>query len=326
MRSEMGPWNLAKRCFQAAGIAVVLIDDGLTCPPGRVPVNLEDFPKRLSVPVAKRVLRVETEAETLLQHLVSENRQNLWKRPRASPGKRPRTTLRAEMFRREMIGRLKPLPKDVVSFKSIAAYRSGLGISLHWTDDDLEEALEISAQDARLTNRVIVDCTVRIALDVAREMQVPIQFHCGFGDADLDLNKANPVLLRQVFLRYPDVDLVLLHGAWPYTRQAAYLSSVYPRVHLDIGLAIPLLSASGMFNLVSEALEVAPVTKLLYSSDAHSAPDVFYLAAKWGRRVVAAVFAQSVANGDLTLHEAKAAIRKILAENAIKLYRLPVLS
>ena len=320
-RAEMGVWNLARRCFGAAGIAAVLIDDGLGFPHGFVPASLEDFSEKCNVPVAKRILRLETEGEKVLESMLV-NQKRAREGMRSSPEKRPRRTFKAELFQREMIARLKPLPADVVSFKSIAAYRSGLEVNLDWTEEDLEEALETSLGEPRITNKVIVDYTVRIGLEVAREMKIPIQFHCGYGDIDMDIDKGNPVLLRQVFQRYPDVDVVLLHGAWPYTRLAAYLASVYPHVHLDFGLAIPLLSVSGMFNVVSEALEVAPITKLLFSSDASSAPDVFYLAARWGRRVVAAVIARSVASGDLTLQEGKAAVRKLLAENAVQLYRL----
>ena len=335
VRAQMGPWNLAKRCFGAAGIAAVLIDDGISCPVGGLPVDLTDFPTRLNVQVAKRVLRLETEAEIVLSHIVARNDSHMWRRKRTSPDKRPRTTLRAQMFRAELLRRLDPLPNNVVAFKSVAAYRSGLGINLDWTDDDLEDALSAMSFPApvrgrayriRLENCVIIDCVVRAGLEVAQQHNIPIQFHCGFGDTDLDLLKANPVLLRPVFERYPGVSVVLLHAAWPYTRSAAYLTSVYSKVYLDLGLSIPLLSVRGMFRAVDEALEIAPVTKLLYSSDAHSVPDAFYLAARWGRRVLAAVIAAAVASGDLGQAEAKAAIRKILAENAIKLYKLRVLS
>lgn len=332
-RAHMGPWNLAKRCFAAAGIAAVLIDDGIECPEGARPVQLREFPQRLNVPVAKRVLRLESEAEHTLRILVSQNENGLWRhgRKRAeSPDKRPRTTLRAQRFRREFRKRIDPLPLDVVSFKSIAAYRSGLKVNLDWTDEDLEDALAklsfSGGGNVRLEDRVIVDCVVRTGLDVAREHAIPIQFHCGFGDNDLDLMQANPLLLRPLFQRYPDVRIVLLHAAWPFTRDAAYLTSVYPGVFLDLGLAIPLLSVRGMFRAVDQALELAPITKLLYSSDAHSVPDAFYLAARWGRRVVASVIASAVISGDLGQTEAKAAIKKILAENAIKLYRLPIYS
>ena len=51
-------------------------------------------------------------------------------------------------------------------------------------------------------------------------------------------------------------------------REAGYLASVYPRVYLDFGLAVPFLSSSGMWNTLRQLLELAPTSKLMYSSDA----------------------------------------------------------
>lgn len=341
VRAQMGPWDLAKRCFAAAGIAAVLIDDGLPNPIDTVPVQLNDFPTKLNVQVAKRVLRLETEAEDTIVDLIINNENNLWNRfsknhSLEGPDKRPKTIIRAQQFKAAFRKRLYPLPENVVSFKSISAYRSGLDINLNWTDEDLETALatmsfptwnRIRGHDrpiVRITDTILVDCIVKAGLEAARVHNIPVQFHCGFGDNDLDLTTANPLLLRPVFTAYPDVKIVLLHAAWPYTRDAAYLTSVYTGVYLDLGLAIPLLSARGMFRAVDEALEIAPITKLLYSSDAHSVPDAFYLAARCGRRVISSVIAASVVSGDLGPDEAKEAIRKILAENAIRLYRLQI--
>ncbi|CDF34131.1 unnamed protein product [Chondrus crispus] len=328
-RARIGVWPLAERCFSAAGIAAVLLDDGLHVPRGVRAVSLEEVTTRLNIPVAKRVLRIEKEAELALADVIRENEYQAWSRaPREPPShtgteKRPRNAMRARQFRAALTARLCPLPEGVVALKSIAAYRGGLDLDLEGGDEELEEALA-GVRGERIEDRVIVACVVRMGLEVARQYKVPLQIHCGFGDTDLDLGRANPVLLKSVVERYPDVDIVLLHAAWPYTREAAHMAAVHPGVYLDLGLAIPLLSVRGMFRAVDAALEIAPVAKLLYSSDAHSAPDVFYLAARWGRRVIAAAVAAAVTSGDLDLSEAKSAIRMILAENAVRLYRLPV--
>ena len=39
--------------------------------------------------------------------------------------------------------------------------------------------------------------------------------------------------------RFASVPFVLLHGAYPYVRELSYLASLYPNVHVDLGLAIP---------------------------------------------------------------------------------------
>jgi predicted TIM-barrel fold metal-dependent hydrolase len=66
-------------------------------------------------------------------------------------------------------------------------------------------------------------------------------------------------------------------------------------------------------------LELAPVSKLLYASDAARTPELFYLAAKWWREALAEVLAEGPAPDD-----AERDARMILRENALALYRLDV--
>jgi predicted TIM-barrel fold metal-dependent hydrolase len=69
----------------------------------------------------------------------------------------------------------------------------------------------------------------------------------------------------------------LLH-TYPYHREAGYLASVYPNVYFDVSLALPL-AASGGVRIMQEALELAPVSRFLFASDAHSRPESYFLAA-----------------------------------------------
>lgn len=65
---------------------------------------------------------------------------------------------------------------------------------------------------------------------------------------------------------------MLLHAGYPFVREAAYLASVYSQVYVDIGLAVPFLSVAGMRGVLQQLLELSPVSKLMYSSDAHMIP------------------------------------------------------
>jgi uncharacterized protein len=68
---------------------------------------------------------------------------------------------------------------------------------------------------------------------------------------------------------------------------------------------------------VREALELAPVSKLLYASDAARTPELYFLAAKWWRETLAAVLPELLDEDD-----AHDAARRILHANARELYRL----
>jgi predicted TIM-barrel fold metal-dependent hydrolase len=67
---------------------------------------------------------------------------------------------------------------------------------------------------------------------------------------------------------------------------------------------------------------VAPISKLLYSSDGIGVPELHWMSAIDGRRVLGQALGELVAYGELSLSEAKAAGEDVLRGNAIRLYRL----
>lgn len=327
MRTALGVQRLAEICFKAANISAVLIDDGLPSPVDKIPIPVTGFENKLNVPVARRVLRLESEAEICLAKLVSNNQ--------LSGNECPETMVEnATVFRKQFRQHVEKQLHNVIAFKSIAAYRSSLKIDVDVSDHQLGQTLsnflkcvQISSEESqpiRLSHSVLIEATVAEGFRLARKHHIPVQFHCGFGDPDVDLPNANPVLLRALIHKYPDVPIIILHGAWPYVREAAFLSNIYPNVYVDIGLAIPLLSVRGMSEMVASLFEFAPLNRIMYSSDAHSTPDMFYLAAYWGRKVIAAVATESIFSGELSEEQAREAIVGILANNAIDVYKLPL--
>ena len=196
--------------------------------------------------------------------------------------------------------------------KSIVAYRTGLEVD---PLADGETAYEAWVGE-RLALKPLNDHLVRLALERGKV----VQFHTGFGDPDLDLRTANPLCLRPLIEAHPRARFHLLHAGWPYCREAGYLASVYANVHVDFGLAVPFLSVAGMRRAVSELLELAPLSKLTWSSDASKIPDLYFLGALWGKRILGQVLDACVHDGDLTAREAEEAAGWILAENAQRLY------
>lgn len=81
------------------------------------------------------------------------------------------------------------------------------------------------------------------------------------------------------------VPFVLLHSAYPYTREAGYLATVYKHVYLDVGEVFPMVSRDGQKTILRQALELTPGSKLLYSTDGHWFPETFWLANKQFRDV-----------------------------------------
>jgi len=69
-------------------------------------------------------------------------------------------------------------------------------------------------------------------------------------------------------------------------------------------------------------MELAPWTKLLYSSDAFGLPEFVYLGAMLFRRAMDRILGAWVANGDCTEAIAQRIRTDVYADNARRVYRL----
>ena len=217
--------------------------------------------------------------------------------------------------------------RGYVGLKTIAAYRSGLAIGA--ADPDAAAAaldggatrLESKASAAalgggatRLESKALLDLLLADALEANAADPLPVQVHCGFGDADLFLPAADPSLLGPLVERFAATPFVLLH-CYPFVRRAGWLAHVYANVFLDVSLTIPHVWRAA--EMIRQALELAPVSKLLYASDAARTPELYYLAATWSRAALAEVLGEALPAG-----EAEAAGRQVLRETALALYGL----
>jgi predicted TIM-barrel fold metal-dependent hydrolase len=198
-----------------------------------------------------------------------------------------------------------------VGLKTIAAYRSGLAIGAADAD---AAAAALRGGATRLESKALLDLLLADALEANAADPLPVQVHCGFGDADLFLPAADPSLLGPLVERFATTPFVLLH-CYPFVRQASWLAHVYANVFLDVSLTIPHVWRAA--EMVHEALELAPVSKLLYASDAARTPELYYLAATWSRAALAEVLDEALAPD-----EAEAAARLVLRENALALFGL----
>lgn len=219
--------------------------------------------------------------------------------------------------------------RGVVSLKSIAAYRSGLEIRPVSREEAraafarVREGME-PGRRLRLVDKALIDYLVWRGMTQAAIEELPIQFHTGYGDPDTDLRLGNPLHLRRLFEEpaFEPVPIVMLHESYPYTREAAYLASVYPNAYLDISYSVPYLAYHELLACTHQALGVAPWSKILYSSDGHSIPEHGWLGAIHGRRVLGRALGELVDAGVLDHDEAHAAAAAILHGNSRRLYRL----
>ena len=302
-RADVSADALARRLLGEANIAMLLIDHGYrtdeTVPPSELATRLpcRVFP----------ILRLETLAQELIvRHDTFDAMLDAYS---------------------AIVERARP--DGFVGLKSIIAYRTGLAVQAP-SRGDAAAAFGPLKERARREGRVrlavkpLNDYLLRRALEIAERQAMPVQIHTGFGDADLDLREANPLHLRPLLESggYANVPFVLLHASYPYVRELGYLAAMYPNVWADIGLAIPHLAAE-IPTVLRQLFGLTPTSKMVYSSDASQIPELFWLAARWGRLGLGTVLDELVALGALDASEALAVGRRVLGENAAAIYGVP---
>lgn len=272
--------GLIKRSLE--GTHALLLDDLLSDDD----VESYDWHDSFAVSATKRIVRIEAVAASLLVELMSTERQEgqtVW-----------------GLFRQQFLEKLEHAMDDpaVVGFKSVVCYRTGLDVDPHTPDEDLLTAslhrtLDLGTRKSgyRIEEKPLNDWLVQQTLKLITWRKragivKPLQFHTGLGDNDISLLRANPAYLQPLIVQYPDADIVLLHSAYPYTREAGYLASVYPNVYLDLGEVFPMVSRQAQEKILQESLEITPTNRLLWSTDGHFHPETFWLANKQFRQAL----------------------------------------
>jgi len=217
--------------------------------------------------------------------------------------------------------------RGIVGLKSVIAYRSGLGLEV--VDRETAAAAFADVHERakrqgrlRIESKPLLDHLIVIAVEEAARQGVPIQFHTGLGDPDLDLAKVDPSALRLIFSdRFRAAPIVLLHTGYPYVRSSAYHAAMYPNVYADMGEAI-LFAAGEATELTRELLGLAPASKILFSTDASLVPELYWIGARLGRRALGRVLDEHIADGAIDERTALDWAERILWRNSERVYGL----
>lgn len=251
-RAELGAAEVNARFLRATGTAEFLLDGGF------LPDTLTTTAQfaALSGAHARDIVRLEQVAETVI------------------------VSTTASGFGAAFTEELAKRATTAVGFKSIAAYRVGLDLAGERpTDTEVAEAagrwlagIE-AGQPVRLADEVLHRFLIWTGIDLA----LPIQFHVGFGDSDVDLHRCDPLLLTGLLraTRSRGVPIMLLHN-YPFHRNAAYLAQVFEHVFIDVGLATHNAGHRAP-AIIAETMEIAPFGKLLFSTDAFGLAELYHL-------------------------------------------------
>ncbi|KXS21424.1 hypothetical protein M427DRAFT_130898 [Gonapodya prolifera JEL478] len=324
-RAKQDEQAFARDMIKASGVSQLLFDEGLYG--DFYPSSWHDF---LAKP-HKRILRLERVAEDCLRVLALKD-------VTATTGNLVST------FEQAFMAALEP-DASVVGYKSVAAYRSGLEVDPNaLTNNAVVGAIPgilasylgtLSAQIAsgkasgkaqpprvRVAEKKFVDWIVNLGIRNCVKHGLPLQFHTGHGDTDMDLRLGNPLHLQPLAKAYPDLKIVLLHTSYPFCRESGWMAGMFLNVFADFGELQPFASRDALAVALRELLHLAPASKVLYSSDAHLYPETYYFGALYFRDALATVLGESIAQGDLDESEAVEFAELICWRNSARIYQL----
>ena len=176
--------------------------------------------------------------------------------------------------------------------------------------------------------KVLRERLLTLALEECLQRDMPMQFHAGDGEPpDVILRNQHPYYLEEVVrfekdgvLRMPKV--IPIHAGYPLVGQAAWMSQVYRNVYFELSTMTPFVHR-GLTARYLQVMEVAPLSKILYGSDAFHVPELFWIAARWARRYLAQALAVLAEDGVLDDEEALEVAEMILHRNTREAYNLP---
>jgi hypothetical protein len=297
-RAELGAAEVNRRLLVASGIDHFLVETGYRADEIYGPAEMA----AAAGVRAGEVVRLESVAEEL-----------------------SRTGVGAGEFASRYVEELWTRTTAAVGLKSIIAYRHGLDFA---PERPAPDAVRTAAGawlaetertgQARISDPVLL----RHLLWAGVDRGLPLQFHVGYGDPDLELHRCDPLLMTG-FLRaiQPRGIPVLLLHCYPFHRQAGYLAQVFPDVYLDVGLAVNYTGARSA-AVVAESLELAPFSKLLFSTDAWGPAELHYLGARLWRRAFTRVVQRWIDDGDWSPADAVRVAELVGFRNAERVYQL----
>ncbi|MEU4329683.1 amidohydrolase family protein [Nonomuraea dietziae] len=297
-RQELGAGEVNRRLLQASGVVAFLVDTGLEAPDLLSAAEMG----RHGGAAADEIVRLEQVEQDIADS--------------AAVAVDYMDSLGEELVARAA---------RAVGLKSIIAYRCGLDFDPSRPSRGSVIAAanrRLSDPRERLVDPILLRHLLWTAVDVARDRALPIQFHTGYGDADLDMSRADPAQMTGFIraLQPLGIPVVLLH-CYPFHRQAAYLASVFPHVYVDVGLTLTH-TAAGSARILDELLELVPFHKQLFSSDCYGLAECCHLGAVYFRLGMAGALGRRVESGEWSAADAARVAHMAGSGNARRVYRL----
>jgi len=198
--------------------------------------------------------------------------------------------------------------------KTIIGYRTGLDI----TKVSRKEAARAWEET---DEKPVRDYFMGVTIEKCGQYECPLQVHTAFGESNIDLRNNNPLHLK-AFLERDEVrkvPLVLVHGGYPYSFEAGYLSAMYPNVYVDLSEGIPWVALEAK-SILQKVLSMAPLNKVMFGSDGFIIPEISWIAARMMKHSLADLLGEMVRERFIPVNRAEDIACDILGRTVRRLY------
>jgi predicted TIM-barrel fold metal-dependent hydrolase len=190
----------------------------------------------------------------------------------------------------------------------------------HHTVGDVTQEPPVSWAEAKPLQDYLLHQAIRRAI----EHHLPIQIHTGLQEGNGNLvSNANPLHLVNLLLEYEEARFDLFHAGYPYQSEMATLGKNFANVYVDL-CWVHVISPWVARQTLHEWIETIPANKIFAFGGDYIFVEGTYAHSRMARDDVAEVLAEKVELGYLTEDEAIAMARKLLRDNAVQFFRLPV--
>jgi len=172
------------------------------------------------------------------------------------------------------------------------------------------------------------DFIFRHTVSEAGRLRLPVHIHTSVGGGDyFNLRGVNVLNLENVLRdpRYATTTFVLIHGGYPFDREAILLAFM-KNVYLDSSATELILYPTEFKNVLKHWLETFPA-KVTFGTDAYpynaalGVEEVYWMGVHTSRTALAAALAEMIAAREITEQQALPMARAYLHDTAAALYK-----
>jgi predicted TIM-barrel fold metal-dependent hydrolase len=205
--------------------------------------------------------------------------------------------------------------------------------SMRFGDPTLEQAEDVYERFSsggvpnELEYRTFQDYIFRYLVREGGRLHLPVHIHTAVGIGDyFSLTQGNILHLENIVRdpRYSGTTFVMIHGGYPYEREAIWLAAA-KNVYLDSSLMEIAMYPSEFKHAIKQWLETFP-DKITFGSDSFpynetlGSEESYWLGVQSARSALAAALAEMVSEGEVSEAQAIQLAHGYLHDNAVSLY------